>query len=158
MRMRSHHKRRSAIRVMAKRHFFRCCLAMNINQDKIGITAKLVANQRIIQCRKNRIICRHKQIGHQIHRDKPLASGIRHLNNAVPRGAFSHVQRPQQPWFRRDIINNFLFVPDVIAGCQNISTSGKKRITDFRRDAKPASRIFTIYHDKIEHQFISKKW
>ena len=126
---------------------------MKVDHDEIGITAKLVAHQRAVHRRKDRVVIIHEEVGDGIHHDQPLASVVGDLNRPLSGRSLGHVDRTKQSRVGLDIGNDLALVPDMVASGQDIDTAGKQLVTDGRGDTKTAGGVLTIDDNEIQAQF-----
>ena len=65
----------------------------------------------------------HRDPSHQLHDADLVAGHGGHHHTATPRHAFGIVRRTQKPRFVLDVVDDLFFVPDVIAGRNDVEAS-----------------------------------
>ena len=118
-------KRGPAVGIVADRHLFGRRLAMKVYHDEIGVTAELVAHQRAVHRRKDRVVIIHEEVVDGVHHDEPLARVVGDLDRSAPRRALGHVDRAKQSRIGFEIGDDLALVPDMVSGGQHIDAAGE---------------------------------
>jgi len=60
------------------------------------------------------------------------------------------ISRPQQSWFRREIVNDFRLIPNVVTSGDNRGSCTQQVDRDLRRDATACGGVFAIDDRKVD--------
>ena len=123
-------KRGPAVGIVADRHLFGRRLAMKVYHDEIGVTAELVAHQRAVHRRKDRVVITHEEVGDGVHHYEPLAGVVGDLDRSAPGRSLGHVDRAKQSRIGFDIGDDLALVPDMVSGGQHIDAAGEQLVAD----------------------------
>ena len=98
--------------------------------------------ERIVQIR-------HVDAAHHVeHAHAAPVGGPRHVAAAPRRVGVVH--RANQPRLDADVLEDFLLVPDVIAGRDDIHALRDQAVADLARDAVAAGRVLAVGDDQID--------
>jgi hypothetical protein len=75
---------------------------------------------------------------------------------ALAGGAGRIIKRPQKAFFTGEQFHDFLLVPQMVAGGDNVHTSGEDFLGNPGRDAGATGGVFAVGDDEVELVFLSQ--
>jgi hypothetical protein len=147
--MGSDHGGDPAVQRMGEGHFFRGGFGMDVDQRGMDVAAKPVAGEQIFHGAERVIQRVHEQPAHGLGDEHPAAVLQGDHGSPGARGAGREVQRSQQPRLARDIGDDFLAVPGMVAERDGVGSGREQGVSHFRRQPEAVGGVFRIHGDEI---------
>ena len=124
---------------------------MEIDQDGVDRAERLLGQQPV-HAGEGIVDCIHEQTRHGIHHHQAAPVGQREDAMALARRARREVDRSQQAGIAVDVGDDLAFVPDMVAGGDDIDPGGIELGADLVGDAEAMRRVLAIDDDEIERE------